>query len=84
MSKVRYSAKFVLPDGQELTLTRGSKEDYGYTWAWILLAGADDWKEQGAVLNKGFSRTRRHAERAAQAGLRFKPDRVALYAEVTK
>jgi hypothetical protein len=84
MTKVRYSATFTLPDGEEFTLTRGSREDYGYTFAWILLAGVDDRLEQGAVIAKGFSRTRPNAESAANAGRKYAPDRVALVAPVTK
>jgi hypothetical protein len=37
MSKVRYSATFQLPNGEEFVFTRESREDYGYTWAWLLL-----------------------------------------------
>jgi hypothetical protein len=83
MSKVRYSAMFTLPDGSPFVLTRGSRQDYGFTWAWLLLAGADDeYWEAGAVISKGFSRTRHHAESAARQALR--DGRIALYAPVAK
>jgi hypothetical protein len=84
MSKVRYSATFTLPDGGEFVLTRGSREDYGYTFAWILLAGDGDRLERGAILAKGFSRTRQNAEQAANAGVKYASDRTALVAPVTK
>jgi hypothetical protein len=82
MSKTHYSATFTLPDGGEFVLTRGSRQDYGYTVAWTLLAGDDDRLEKGAVINKGFSRDRRLAESAVRPGL--VGGRVALYAPVTK
>jgi hypothetical protein len=84
MSKVRYSATFSLPDGSEYVLTRGSRQDYGYTVAWLLLAGDDDRLEHGAVLVKGFSRTRQLAESAARPGLQNGQGRIALFAPVTK
>jgi hypothetical protein len=82
MSKVRYTATFLLPDGSEFVITRGSREDYGYTVAWILLAGADDRLERGAVVAKGFSRTRHNAESAVRNGVQN--GRIALFAPVTK
>jgi hypothetical protein len=84
VSKVRYSATFALPDGGEFTLTRGSREDYGYTFAWLLLAGFGERVERGEIIAKGFSRTRHHAEQAANAGLKYGQGRVALFAPVTK
>jgi hypothetical protein len=76
MSKTRYSATFTLPDGSEYVLTRGSRQDYGYTVAWILVS-----TESGAVVAKGFSRTRQNAESATRGVWN---DRIALYAPVTK
>jgi hypothetical protein len=73
MSRVHYTAAFTLPDGSVFTLTRGSRQNYGYTVAWLLLAGAGERLEQGAVIAKGFSRTRKNAERAAHAGLHYGP-----------
>jgi hypothetical protein len=76
MSKVRYSATFSLPDGSKLVLTRGSRQDYGYTVAWLLLDGGNK------IVAMGLSRDRQLAESAARQGLR--DGRVALYAEVIK
>jgi hypothetical protein len=84
MSKVRYSATFQLPNGEEFVFTRESREDYGYTWAWLLLAGLGDDMKQGAVLAKGFSQTRKNAENAAQVGVKIRQGRVALFAPVAK
>jgi hypothetical protein len=80
MSKVRYSATFVLPDGGQFTITRGSRMDYGYTVAWAVLRNG--WaalpiEERFAA--SGFSRTRENAEKAAAPA-----HRLALYAPVTK
>jgi hypothetical protein len=76
MTKVHFSATFSLPDGSEYVLTRGSRQDYGYTVAWLLVDG------NNKIVAKGFSRDRRLAESAARQGLR--DGRVALYAPVTK
>jgi hypothetical protein len=84
MSKVRYSATFTLPDGSEFVFTRGSKEDYGYTFAWLLLAGVNDPMPQGTVLAKGFPRTRENAESAGRTGVQSGRGRTALFAPVTK
>ncbi len=94
MSKVRYSATFTLPDGSEFVFTRGSREDYSYTWAWLLIEGdKTDAVAKGVVgveaipfrvIAKGFSRTRENAESAARTGLKFGHGRIALYAPVTK
>ncbi len=84
MAKTRYSATFTLPDGTAFTLTRGSQQDYGYTVAWLLLAGDDDRLERGAILAKGFSRDHRLAESAVRPDLQRVEGRVALYAPVTK
>jgi hypothetical protein len=82
MSKTRYSATFTLPNGEEFTLTRGSRQDYGYTVAWLLLAGDGDRLEKGAIVNKGFSRDRRTAESRMRSALGG--GRVVLFAPVTK
>jgi hypothetical protein len=82
MAKTRYSATFSLPDGSEFVLTRGSREDYGYTVAWLLLAGDDDRVEKGAVSAKGFSRDRATAESRMRSALGG--GRVTLFAPVTK
>jgi len=84
MSKVRYSATFQLPNGEEFVFSRESREDYGYTWAWLLLAGVADQMKQGAILAKGFSQTRQNAESAAQVSVKVGKGRVALFAPVTK
>lgn len=84
MSKVRYFATFTLPDGTEFMLTRGSREDYGYTCAWLLLAGVGDRLEHGAIIAKGFARNRALAESAVRSGLRYAEGCTALYAVVTK
>jgi hypothetical protein len=76
MSKVRYSATFTLPDGSEYVPTRGSRQDYDYTVAWLLVEG------DSKIVAKGFSRDHRVAESAARLGLR--EGRIALYAPVTK
>jgi hypothetical protein len=76
MSTVHFFATFSLPDGSTFVLTRGSQQDYGYTWAWLLLDG------NNKIVAKGFSRDRRLAESAARQGL--KEVRVALFAEVIK
>ncbi len=92
MSKTHYSATFSLPDGSEFKLTRGSRQDYGYTWAWLLIEG-DKAAARAAgavgvdaipyrVVAKGFYRDRRLAESAVRASLR--DDRIALFAPVTK
>jgi hypothetical protein len=77
MSKVRYTAMFNLPDGGEFKLTRGSREDYGYTHAWIVI-------ENDAVVAKGFSRTHYNADQAAQRCVKDREGRTALLATVTK
>jgi hypothetical protein len=77
MSKVRYSATFQGPAG-EFTITRNSRQDYGYTAAWCVLDA------QGAVIGKGFSQVRERAEYEAQRYLRVDPSRTALVAPVTK
>jgi hypothetical protein len=82
MAKTRYSATFILPNGEAFTLTRGSQQDYGYTVAWLLLAGDDDRLEHGAIVAKGFSRTRALAESRMRSALGG--GRVALYAPVAK
>jgi hypothetical protein len=84
MSKVRYSATFALPDGGEFILTRGSREDYGYTWAWLLLAGVNERVKQGEIIAKGFSGTRQLAESAGRTGLKYGQERAVLFAPVTK
>jgi hypothetical protein len=93
MSKVRYSATFTLPDGSEFLLTRGSRQDYGYTVAWLLLDGDKaDARAAGAagveaipfrVVAKGFSRDRRLAESATRIMVRD-GGCIALFAPVTK
>jgi hypothetical protein len=75
MSKVHYSATFSLPDGSEYVLTRGSRQDYGYTVAWLLV---DD---NNRIVGKGFARDRWLAESATRG---IWNDRIALYAPVTK
>ena len=82
MSKIRYHATFSLPTGGEFVLTRGSLRDYGYTYAWLLLAGEADRLPQGEILAKGFSRDRRLAESAVRPGLYG--SRSALFAPVSK
>jgi hypothetical protein len=82
VSKTRYSATFTLPDGSEFVLTRGSLQDYGYTVAWILLAGDDDSREKGAIVAKGFSRDRRTTETRLRSALGG--GRAILWAPVTK
>jgi hypothetical protein len=82
MSKVRYSATFTLPDGTEFVFKRGSRQDYGYTVAWLLLAGDNDRVPEGAVIAKGFSGDRRSAESRMRSALGDR--RVVLYAPVTK
>jgi hypothetical protein len=82
MSKVRYSATFTLPDGSEYVLTRGSREDYGYAVAWLLLAGDNDRVSEGTIIAKGFSRDRRTAESRMRSALGDR--RVVLFAPVTK
>jgi CRISPR/Cas system-associated exonuclease Cas4 (RecB family) len=77
MSKVRYTATFKLPDGGEYKLTRGSREDYGYAYAWLVL-------ENGAIVAKGFSRTHYNADREAQRYVMDREGRIALLAAVTK
>jgi hypothetical protein len=76
MSKTRYSATFSLPDGSEHVLTRGSRQDYGYTVAWLLVDGSSK------IVAKGFSRDRRLAESATRNGVQN--GRIAMYAPVTK
>ncbi len=77
MSKTRYTATFKLPDGGEYKLTRGSREDYGYTTAWIVI-------ENGTIVGKGFSRTHFNADREAQRYVKGREGRIALLAPVTK
>jgi hypothetical protein len=76
MSKVRYSATFTLPDGSEYVPTGGSRQDYDYTVAWLLVEG------DNKIVAKGFSRDRRLVESAARIGLR--DGRIAPYAPVRK
>jgi hypothetical protein len=76
MTKVHFSATFSLPDRGEFILTRGSRQDYGHTVAWLLVDGDNQ------IVAKGFSRNRRLAESTARQGPR--DGRVALYAPVTK
>jgi hypothetical protein len=77
MSKTRYSATFTLPDGSKFVLTRGSRQDYGYTCAWCVM-------EQGVISGHGFSKTQALAEQYTRDWLRHGQDRIALYAPVTK
>jgi hypothetical protein len=77
-SKTRYSATFMLPSGSEFVLTRGSRQDYGYTGAWIVL------NAHGAVIGKGFSRERERAEYEAGRYVQADPTRTAMVAPVTK
>jgi hypothetical protein len=76
MTKVHFSATFSLPSESEFVFTRSSQQDYGYTFAWLLVDG------DNKIVAKGFSRNRRLAESAARQGLR--DGRVALFAPVTK
>jgi hypothetical protein len=77
MSRIRYSATFQHPGGGQFTLTRVSRQDYGYAVAWCVM-------EHGVIRSKGFSRTRENAESAARAVSKFGQDRIALFAPVTK
>jgi hypothetical protein len=52
--------------------------------AGLLLADAGDYLKRGAVLAKGFSRTRQSGESTAQVGVKAGKARVALFAPVTK
>jgi hypothetical protein len=78
MSKVRYSATFTLPDGSEFVLTRGSRQDYGYVAAWIVLDA------KSAVVGKGFSRAWERAQYEADRYTQADRTRTAMVAAVTK
>lgn len=78
MALVKYSATFTLPNGKTHKVTRGSRQDYGYTFAWIVV------DENCHVLIKGFSRTAEKARQSAEACARYAEGRRALYADVTK
>jgi hypothetical protein len=74
MSKIQYSATFKYAAG-DFTITRKSRQDYGYTVAWCV-------RESGVVYGKGFSRQRSLAERAAYDILKCHVKAVALFAPV--
>jgi hypothetical protein len=84
MAKTRYFATFSLPDGSEFLLTRGSRQDYDYTWAWLVLAGDGERVKPGTIIGKGFTRSRMYADQYANDWLRCGRGRTALFAPVTK
>jgi hypothetical protein len=75
MSKIEYSATFHRVEGRNITITRKVGIERDYTVAWCVVDG-------DAVVQKGFSRHRDLAERAAYDVLKEHVRGEALFAPV--